>query len=422
MLATNQPDIHSSAHMRYGSRMTVISSPVRQNQKTGVGLVILLGLLTATGPFSIDLYLPALPSIARHFSVDNGYIQQSMSSFFIGLGIGQLVYGPLSDRTGRRQPLIWGLALFAVASLALVFAPTAEWLIAGRFFQAIGACSGMVIARAVVRDRFETTESARMFSLLMLVLAVAPMLAPSVGALLLAYFGWQSIFVALTILAIGITIASLLWLKETLPPEFRALALNENPLVSYRAAITNREVLGYLLCGAGNAAAMLTYLSGSASLFIGHYNQTPHAFGWIFAFNALGMIIATQINRYALKFYSPILIVRIFTALSALFSIFLLVMAITIDLPMWLCLLMIFLCLSFYGFVSTNGLALALGAMPERAGAISALVGGAAFMAGAGVSFLMAPFANEGPWSMAASLAVGFTLSWAALKFVVRPK
>lgn len=387
--------------------------------RIGTWLVVVLGLLTATGPFAIDLYLPALPAIARDFGTSTGYIAHSVSSFFVGLGVGQFIYGPISDRMGRRPPLLFGLVLFILASFGLVLAPGANSLIVGRFVQALGACSGMVIGRAIVRDLLDTTESARMFSLLMLVVAVAPMLAPSGGALLLGWFGWRSIFLALTAFAVLATVLSYFSLPESLAPEFRHAARREHPFRSYGAALRNRQVLGFLLCAMGNSGAIITYLSGAAGLFIDHYRLTPQMFGALFTLNAVGLIVATQINRRMLKTIPALSIVRWFTTLSLAISFAFLALSLLFELPVAFCVVLIFFSLGFYGFISTNSLALALGAMPERAGAISALIGGGAFLAGAAISALVAPYTSDGPWAMGVALALGFTISWGALFGIV---
>src|SRR5690606_5023771 len=177
-------------------------------------------------PLAIDFYLPAFPAIARDFSTDVEHVQLSLAAYFIGLALGQLLYGPLADRYGRRWPLLVGVTLFTLASLACALAPTLDWLIAARFVQALGGCAGIVVNRAVVRDSCEPVQAAKVFSQLMLVMGLAPILAPLVGGLLMNAYGWHSIFVALTLFSATCGVAVALWLPETLPADAPRLHLS----------------------------------------------------------------------------------------------------------------------------------------------------------------------------------------------------
>lgn len=179
------------------------------------GELLLLGALTAFGAISIDLYLPTLPVIGRDFGATPAAVQLTFIAFFIGMAMGQLVYGPVSDRMGRRPAILFGCGLFTVSSIACAFAPTIDWLVAGRFVQALGCCAGMVVARAVVRDRYDHRDSARIFSLLVLVLAVAPMLAPSIGGWLAAVVSWRAVFVALALFGASLLAAVFFRLDES---------------------------------------------------------------------------------------------------------------------------------------------------------------------------------------------------------------
>ena len=385
-----------------------------------LGMVLLLGALTAFGAVSIDLYLPAIPAIATAFQTTIGAVQWSMSAFFAGMAIGQLFYGPLSDRIGRRKPILIGAFLYTLASIACALAPSVEWLIAGRFVQALGACAGVVVARAVVSDRFDTVESARLFSLLFLVLGVAPLVAPSLGALLLVVAGWRAIFLVLALFGLLVGVAVYRSLPESRSDATAAQAARETPLTSYRSALMDRRVIGFVLAGACSGAALFTYVAVSPALFIGHYGVSPAGFSALFALNAAGLIGATQANRLLLKRFAPS---RIALAASACAvgtgSVFVLLALLGID-RIWLSTALIFAGLASYGFVAANSMALALSVMPVRAGAISALIGSASFAFGALSSAVVGLFALTSALPLAGGMLAGFLGGQLALRFLVR--
>lgn len=385
-----------------------------------LGFILLAGSLTAFGAVSIDFYLPALPAIAADYGATTAAAQLTMSAFLAGMAIGQLGFGPLSDRIGRRPPLLAGILIYTLVSLALAFAPSIEALAFGRFAQGLAACAGVVIARAIIRDRFDTTESARLFSLTFLVLAIAPMLAPTVGAWLMGWFGWHSIFLVLALFGLLVGLAVFFRLPESRTAATAAQAALESPLGSYRAALSNRQVLGYVGAGALNGASLFTYVAGSPALFISHFGQPPSAFGWIFALNALGLIITSQLNRHLLTRFSPARIARRGSLAAMGFSALLLALAAVGLADLAVTMVLLFLGLGSYGFVSSNSSALALGAMPQRAGAISALIGAGSFAFGATASALTAPFAANGPFAIAAGMAIGFAGSAFCLHRIVR--
>lgn len=382
--------------------------------------VVLIGMLAAFGAFSIDLYLPALSAIAADFGADISDVQATMSAFLLGMAVGQLVFGPLSDRIGRRGPLLAGIAIYTLASIALTLVPTLELLVAGRFVQALGACAGMVIGRAIVRDRFDTTESARLFSFTFLIVGVAPMLAPSAGALILEVADWHMIFLVLA--AFGLVAGVLAWrfIPESRTEETARQAAAEHPAQSYMAALSNRRVLGYVVAGGLNGSAMFTYLATSPALFMDYYGQSAHDFGLIFTFNAVGLLLATQFNRAMLRRFMPAEVARGASLLAFIFSLLLLVLALAVDgPPMWATIAMIFLILSSYGFVGANLSALALSEMPARAGVVSALIGSASFLFGALASAATAPLVTRGPATLAGALVIGLGGSIAAMYWIV---
>lgn len=380
-----------------------------------LGFILLLGGLTAFAAFTIDTYLPALPTIAREFGATAGEVQKTMSVFFLGMAFGQLIYGPLSDRIGRRAPLLIGCVTYVAASLLCAFAPSLGWLVAGRLGQALGACAGVVVARAVVRDRCDAQESARLFSLLTLVLGIAPMLAPTAGAALMALFGWRAIFGVLALFGALLGVCVWRFLPESRTEATAAVAAAESPLASYLALFRDRRLTGFLLGGAFNGAALFTYVASVSHVFIDFYGATPSAFGWIFAANAVGLIAASQVNRRLLSFHPAERIMAWGSICATLGGVFIVALALTGAGGMFAMMAAIFLALSSYGFVSSNSMALALDCDPTRAGAISAASGAASFMFGAAASTVAGLLDDGTAFPMALVMAISFAGSSVAL-------
>lgn len=261
--------------------------------------VLLLGALTAFGPLSIDMYLPAFPEMAAALGVPQGRIELSLASFFIGMALGQLVYGPVTDRFGRKKPLYAGLAIYVLASAACAQALSADSLIFFRFLQALGACAGIVVSRAMVRDLFDHREGAQVFSLLMLVMGVAPILAPLAGGYILLFAGWQAIFWSLTAISAVICVFVALYLPETRKPD--PSVRFSRSFHTYRDILRDRDFLGYTLTAGFAQSGLFAYITGSSYVFIEYYGVAAHHFGWFFGANACGLIAASQVNAWLLR-------------------------------------------------------------------------------------------------------------------------
>jgi DHA1 family bicyclomycin/chloramphenicol resistance-like MFS transporter len=384
-------------------------------------MVILLGSLIGFAALSIDMYLPALPRIGRDFHAATGAAQATLSSFFLGLAIGQFFYGPASDRWGRRGPLFAGVILYAVASVGCALAPSLTFLIGARFLQALGGCAGQVIARAVVRDKFGHRQSARILSQLMLVMGLAPILAPLAGGALLSVGSWRAIFWIMAAFGVIVGVWMFFALAETRSAETAAKARAEHPLTSYLGLLKNRALIGYTLAGAFNGGALFAYIAASPGLLITTYHIPTGLFGVVFGLNAVGLIGMSQVNAHLLHRHSPEFIVARSRAASILFAVVLALDAYTGFGGMWGVLIPLFAVVSSFGLVGANTQASAMSIDPHRAGSISAVMGGASFGAGALISSLTAVFADGTPRPMAAVILGAILASSAALYGLAQP-
>lgn len=393
----------------------------RAEDKVPWGLVILLGSLTAFAPMSIDMYLPSLPAIGADLRADAGLTQATVAAFLAGMAIGQFFYGPASDRLGRRGPILLGVTIYVLASIACSLVTSIEGLIAARFVQALGGCAGAVVARAVVRDRFNHTETARTLSLLTLVMGLAPVLAPLLGGAVLALGGWRANFIVLTLFGLAVGAAAFFRLPETRSAETAAQAQSENPLQAYLALLQQRRLVGYALAGALNGATLFTYISASPELLIGTYGISPQAFGWVFGLNAAGLIGAGQINRLVLRHRTPDEVLATASLAAVGISVLLLLAAVTGVGGRWSVLPLLFILLASYGFMQGNTMAGALNVDPRRAGSISALMGAVSFATGALASSATGLFHDGTPRPMAAAMFVALVGSALALRFLALP-
>jgi DHA1 family bicyclomycin/chloramphenicol resistance-like MFS transporter len=398
-------------------------SEIDERERTPWGLVVLLGALTAMGPLAIDMYLPSLPSIGADLHASSGETQGTVAAFLTGMAFGQFLYGPASDRLGRRPPILVGIAIFTLASAACALASSAPLLIAGRFVQALGACSGAVVARAVVRDRFSHVETARMLSLLMLIMGLAPILAPLLGGALLTLGGWRLNFWVMAAFGVLLGISAFLRMNESRSAETAAHARSEHPFRAYIALLQEPRLVGYALAGALNGACLFTYISASPELVIQTYHIPPQAFGWVFGANAVGVIGANQVNRYLLRRMTPDRVLARASLAALGFAVLLALAAVTGLGERWTILPLLFLVLASYGFMQGNTMAGALNVDPRRAGSISALMGALSFGAGALASSLAGVLHDGTPRPMALIMLTALAGSALALHgLALRPQ
>lgn len=381
-------------------------------------LTFILGALSAFAPMSIDMYLPSLPAIAREFEATTASTQLTLSAFFLGLAIGQVLYGPLADRFGRRPPLYFGLALYVLASAGCALAPDIESLMALRFVQAFGGCAGVVIARAAVRDLFDQQGSARMLSMMMLVMGAAPMLAPLAGGWLAATVGWRAIFWSLAGFGVACMAFTLTGLPET-RPEFTVRSGVGGALRGYGRLLADRRFLGYTLAGGFAQAGMFAYISGSPFVFIGVYGVPAQAYGWLFGVNALGLIAASQVNaRLVARLGSDRLLARA-NAANAVFGLALAVAAWTGTGGFVGLLVPLFGYVASLGFSFPNAAAGAMAPFPEQAGSASALLGTVQFTIAAGAGAIVGMAHDGTALPMAAVIAACGITAFAAQRSLV---
>jgi DHA1 family bicyclomycin/chloramphenicol resistance-like MFS transporter len=368
-------------------------------------ILLILGALSAFGPMAIDFYLPSFPTLARVFGTDVDHVQMSLASYFAGTALGQLVYGPLADRFGRRKPLLAGLVLFILASLVCALAQSLEQLIVARFVQALGGCAGMVISRAVVRDLCDPLTSAKVFSKLMLVMGVAPILAPLGGGVLLQLFGWQSIFLGLVLFSALCLAAVLLWLPETRSAQFPVQPLG-GALGRYVILLRDRLLIGYGLTGGVAMAGMFAYISGSPFVFIDLYGVPAEHYGWLFGANAAGFILTAQFNGWLLRHHGPAYWLKRTVWVYCAATLTLLAVAMAQPAQLWPLLIPLFVSTASLSCVLPNATACAMAGQGAHAGSASALIGSLQFTVAAGASGLVGALHDGTARPMAMVIAV----------------
>ncbi|MEX5364538.1 multidrug effflux MFS transporter [Pseudomonas guariconensis] len=351
-------------------------------------IVLILGALSAFGPLAIDFYLPAFPTMAQAFGTDEKHVQTTLAAYFLGLSLGQLAYGPVADRFGRRTPLLFGITLFTLASLACAYAPNLQTLVLARFVQALGGCAGMVLSRAIVSDKCDPVASAKVFSQLMLVMGLAPILAPMLGGVLVNVSGWQSIFLALSLFSAACLLAVSLGLPESLPPDMPRQPLS-GALRQYLRLLGDRVFLGHALTGGIAIAGMFAYIAGSPFVFIKLYGVPAEHYGWLFGTNAAGFILMAQVNARLLAKRGPAFLLARAVWLYLLAGLALLCVAALRPESLWPLLVPLFLCIASLGCIIPNASACAMSGQGARAGSASALMGCAQFSVAAGAAALV---------------------------------
>lgn len=375
-------------------------------QKYSLNWILLLALLTAIAPLSTDMYLPALPDMAKEFSVSTLLVSSSLPAYFFGLAIGQLIYGPISDRIGRKIPLIFGLSLHIAASILCIYADDLQTLLIIRVLQALGSCVGLVLARAAIRDVLDTNSAAKAFASMMIVMGVAPVIAPTLGAWLLLFFHWHAIFIALTLLGV----ISLVWVifgfKETLTADRRLKLSFKHVFQLYIKIYQDLSYRFPMLAGCFSFGVLFCYINAASTVLMDSYHLNEQQFAYAFGLNAVGTMFLSAMNHKLEHKYSVLQRLGI-GGIVQIFGVFLLFIAALLPqagLP--LVLAGLFLAVSGIGLTAPNSTALAMSQQGRQAGSASALMGGLQFLFGLLSGILL----NFLPWSALLNLSIAMLI------------
>jgi DHA1 family bicyclomycin/chloramphenicol resistance-like MFS transporter len=382
-------------------------------------MALILGLLSAIGPFAIDMYLPALPAIGASLGAEVGAVQFSLTAFFLSLGVGQLLYGPVSDMVGRKPPLYFGLGLFTLASIGCALATDIQTLVALRFLQGLGAAAGMAIPRAVVRDLHTGTEAARLMSLLMLVFSVSPILAPLAGSGVIALTGWRGVFWAVALASVAGLALVYGALQETRSEAARVESSLGSALRAYALLLRDWHYLGLVGIGSTAMAGFFVFLAGSPFVLINHYGLTPTQYSLAFSFNAIAFIGASQFTGVLGKRFGLVRLVKFAATASGLVMTLLLAYYLAGGDRLAVLIALYFVASGFMGLVIPTASVLALEKHGAIAGTASALMGTLQMLGGAAAMGIVSLFATGKPLpmviGMAAGALVGVLLTWITL-------
>ncbi|MBC2902479.1 multidrug effflux MFS transporter [Streptomyces cupreus] len=364
----------------------------RAMRRTGLLVTLVLGGLTATPPLAMDMYLPSLPQVTEALHAPAATVQLTLTACLAGMALGQLVVGPMSDKWGRRRPLLIGLAVYVVATALCAIAPTVEFLVAFRLAQGLAGAAGIVIARAVVRDLYDGVAMARFFSTLMLISGVAPIIAPLIGGQILRVTDWRGVFVVLTV--VGVLLAGLVWarLPETLAPADRHEGGVGEALRSMRGLLADRAFAGYMLTGGFSFAALFAYISASPFVIQEIYGASPQTFSLLFGLNSIGLVVVGQINGKVLVgrvSLDAVLAVGLGVVVLAAGALLLMSTGVFGEVGLAPVAAALFVLMSAMGVTLPNTQTLALLRTKQAAGSASALLGTSSFLIGAVVSPLV---------------------------------
>ena len=367
---------------------------IEVTRKQHVLTILILGALSTVSPFSIDMYLPGFPAIAKDLGTTMANVHLSLTAYLVGIAVGQLIYGPLLDRFGRRAPMYAGLGIYLVATVACAFSKSIDSLIIMRFLQAVGGCGGMVAAQALVRDLFPTNKTAQAFSSITLVIAVSPMIAPTVGGYLTVAFGWQSMFIVLAIVTSIILAAVHFMLPEGRQAD-ASLSLKPNAVMhNFLSVMKEPQFAVYTLAGGVATSATFAFIAGSADVFINTYGVSERQYGWVFAFIATGIIGSSQLNHLLLKKFTNAELVRFPVIGQTIVGAVMVIGTMYGWFNMYGLLAIMFVFVCGQGIIGPNATALSLAPFSKLTGSAAALLGSYRMAIGGVVSALVSVFHN----------------------------
>ncbi|ADU69967.1 Bcr/CflA family multidrug efflux MFS transporter [Pantoea sp. At-9b] len=392
-----------------------------KEKNSPVGLVVILGLLAMLMPLSIDMYLPAMPQIARQFAVSSGSVQMTLNLYIFGFAIGQLVYGPLADSYGRKPVIALGTLIFACAAAACALSQTIDQLIFMRFLHGLSAAAASVVINALMRDSYSKEDFSRMMSFVMLITTIAPLMAPIIGGWLLLLWSWHAIFWTLSVAAIVTTVLVVTQIRETLKPEQRQRFHLRTTLGNFVALVRHKRAFSYMLASGFSFAGLFAFLNAGPFVYIEINHVSPQNFGYYFGLNVVFLFVMTLINSRAVRRFGPLAMFRIGLVIQFCMGIWLLVVsALGLGfLPLVLGVAMFIGCVST---VSSNAMAVVLDEFPHMAGTASSLAGTLRFGVGALVGALLSMVNVSSAWPMVATIALCATVSILLFSYASRPR
>lgn len=363
-------------------------------------LVFILALMSSLAPLSTDMYLPALSHVEQSFKTSSFLTQLSLASFFIAFAFGQLIYGPLSDVFGRKKPVLIGILLFIVSSFLCVIIDNIFGFIVFRFFEALGGCAGVVIARAIVNDLFKLEEAAGIYALMMVFSSLAPMLSPTFGGLLLQYFSWESIFMTLFLLGVSLFLMIFFGLKESAPMLENKMFSCKETLESYKLVFRDKTFLVYIFSAAFALCAMFAYITGSSFVFTQFFALSEQKFAILFGVNALGFLVFANINAKLVQKFNPEKILAVALVIMLISTLILLINAF-LEPHFWLFESLLFISIAMLGFIAPNTTTLAMARFKEQSGTASAVLGTSQFALAGLISFSVGALDANTPFILA---------------------
>ncbi len=393
---------------------------MEEKRVSHVGLIFILGLLSMLMPLAIDMYLPSMPVIAKEFGVPAGSVQMTLSAYTLGFAVGQLFYGPMADSLGRKPVIFWGVLVFALAAAACAMAQSIEQLVHMRFLHGLSAAAASVVINALMRDMFTKDEFSRMMSFVVLVMTVAPLLAPMLGGLLMVVFSWHAIFWAMAIAALIAATLVGVYIKETLPVERRQKFRLRTSLGNFASLFRHKRVLSYMLASGFSFAGMFSFLSAGPFVYIELNGVSPQNFGFYFALNVVALVILTVINGRYVRRKGAEWMFRFGLMVQFVMGLWLVIVCI-LNLPFWTLVIGVAGYVGVIAMVTSNAMAVIMDDFPHMAGTAASLAGTLRFGTGALITALLAMVPAHSAWPMTISMAFCVAIAMMLYLYASRP-